>query len=217
MARLKLGVLISGRGSNLEALIRAFEAPQTQAEIAIVASNVETAAGLELGRRHGIATAFIDHRAYADRASFDARLDEVLSSTGVELVCLAGFMRLLGDHFVEAWRDRLLNIHPSLLPAFKGRHPQRQALDAGARISGCTVHYVRPAMDAGPIVAQAAVPVLAADDEASLARRILAAEHRLYPTVVELIAQGQIEVIGERVELTPEARRKLSGCNGLQG
>ena len=216
MARLKLGVLISGRGSNLEALVRAFEAPQARVGITVVASNVEFAAGLELARRHGIATASIDHRAYSDRASFDARLDEVLSSAGVDLVCLAGFMRLLGDDFVSAWRDRLLNIHPSLLPAFKGRHPQLQALEAGVRVSGCTVHYVRPAMDAGPIIAQAAVPVLVGDDEASLSRRILAAEHRLYPAVVELIADGQIKIIGERVELTPEAQKKLNACNGLQ-
>lgn len=215
MARLKLGILISGRGSNLQALARAFAASDARAEIALVVSSTHSAGGLIWARQQGLPCQVVDHRDHADRAAFDAALDERLRAAGVELICLAGFMRLLGDSFVEAWRDRMVNIHPSLLPAFKGRHPQRQAIEAGVRISGCTVHFVRPAMDAGPIIGQAAVPVQADDDETSLASRILEAEHRLYPAVVQLIAEGAIEVRGERVVLAPTARERLSACNGL--
>lgn len=196
-AALKIGVLISGRGSNLQALLDASTGGSPY-RIVHVVSNVATAAGLDIARRHAVATTVIDHRGFADRAGFDAAMDQALRAAGVEFVCLAGFMRLLSDGFVEAWRDRMLNIHPSLLPAFKGRHPQRQALEAGARESGCTVHYVRPAMDSGPIVARAKVPVLAGDNEAVLSARILVAEHRLYPLALKLIASGDIRVEGER-------------------
>lgn len=206
---LKVGVLISGRGSNLEALIASCAAPNHPAGIALVVSNVADAPGLELARRHGIATAVVDHKLYPDRAAFDAALDRVLRASGIEFVCLAGFMRLLTDGFVESWRDRLVNIHPSLLPDFKGRHPQRQALEAGATVSGCTVHYVRPAMDSGPIIARAAVPILPGDDEASLSARILAAEHRLYPLTLKLIAAKEISVAGESVMVSAAARQAL--------
>jgi len=209
MARLKIGVLISGRGSNLQALIQACSRPDSKAAIELVVSNVASAPGLDVARAHGIATSVIDHRLYADRAGFDATMDAALRAAGVEFVCLAGFMRLLSDSFVEGWRDRMVNIHPSLLPQFKGRHPQRQALEAGARETGCTVHYVRPAMDSGPIIAQAKVPVFRSDDEAALSARILEAEHRLYPLVMELIAEGQVAVRGEEVVFSERARRVL--------
>mgnify|MGYP001239167864 CR=1 FL=1 len=215
MGRLNVGVLISGRGSNLEALIGECGRPGHPARIAAVVSNVADAPGLQAAAQHGIGTAVVDHRLHADRASFDAALDRELRSHGVDFVCLAGFMRLLTADFVETWRDRLINVHPSLLPAFKGRHPQRQALEAGARISGCTVHHVRPEMDSGPIIAQAAVPVLPGDDENSLSRRILAAEHRLYPTVVRLIAEGRISIANERVDMDREATETLRALDGI--
>jgi phosphoribosylglycinamide formyltransferase-1 len=209
MAQLKVGVLISGRGSNLKALIDSCAAANASARIALVVSNVATAAGLDVARAHGVPTTVIDHRQYRDRAGFDAAMDAALRSAGVEFVCLAGFMRLLSDGFVENWRDRLVNIHPSLLPQFKGRHPQRQAIEAAAPVTGCTVHYVRPAMDSGPIIAQARVPVFRQDDEATLSARILEAEHRLYPLVLQLIAGGEIAVQGEEVVLGDRARRAL--------
>jgi len=209
MARLKIGVLISGRGSNLHALIQSCSRPDSKAVIQLVVSNVAGAAGLQFAHDAGIPTVVIDHKQYADRASFDAAIDAALRASGVEFVCLAGFMRLLSDGFVEGWRDRMVNIHPSLLPQFKGRHPQRQALEAGATVTGCTVHYVRPAMDSGPVIARAKVPVFQHDDEAMLSARILAAEHRLYPLAMELIAEGQVAVRGEDVVFGERARRAL--------
>ncbi len=209
MAQLKVGVLISGRGSNLKALLQAGDRPGHPFHIVHVVSNVAGAAGLEFARVHGVPTTVIDHKAYPERAAFDAAVDTALRGAGVGFVCLAGFMRLLSDGFVDGWRDRIVNIHPSLLPAFKGRHPQRQALAAGVSESGCTVHYVRPAMDSGPAIARARVPVLAVDDEASLSARILEAEHRLYPLALELIARGEITVAGECVSRSPAAERAL--------
>lgn len=214
MARLKIGVLISGRGSNLQALIQSCSRPDSKAAIELVVSNVASAAGLQFAHDAGIPTVVIDHKQYADRAGFDAAMDAALRTAGMEFVCLAGFMRLLSDGFVEGWRDRMVNIHPSLLPQFKGRHPQRQALEAGARETGCTVHYVRPAMDSGPIIARAKVPVFRSDDEATLSARILEAEHRLYPLVMELIAEGQIAVRGEEVVFGERARRALGIAEG---
>ena len=179
-ARLKVGVLISGRGSNLQALIEAAADPAYPAEIVLVISNRPEAAGLARAASAGIA-----HRAipYSDRQIFAAEADAALRQSGAQLVALAGFMRILDTAFVDAWRDRLVNIHPSLLPAFPGLHPQRQALAAGVRFSGCTVHFVRIEVDTGPIIAQATVPVHADDDEARLADRILVAEHILYPQI----------------------------------
>ena len=199
MAALKLGVLISGRGSNLQALIDACADEAYPAEIVLVISNKADAQGLKRAQAAGIATLTISHRDYADRDAFDAEISAALSDAGAQLVCLAGFMRLLGEAFVERWRDRLVNIHPSLLPAFKGLNTQARAVDAGVRISGCTVHFVRPAMDDGPIIVQAAVPVLAGDDEDTLAARILVAEHKAYPLAVRLIAEGRARVVNERV------------------
>ncbi len=197
--RKRLGVLISGRGSNLAALIEACRAPDFPAEIALVISNRPGAPGLAFAEQAGIPARVIDHKGFATRAAFDAALDEALRAARVDLVCNAGFMRILTPDFVEAWRDRHLNIHPSLLPAFRGLDTHERALAAGVRISGCTVHFVRAELDAGPIVAQAAVPVLPGDDPQTLAARVLRAEHRLYPWALRLVASGQAWVEGERV------------------
>lgn len=201
MARLKVGVLISGRGSNLAALIAACAEPHFPAEIVLVLSNNPAALGLERAAAAGIATAVIDHRGQG-REAFELAMDTALRAAGVELICLAGFMRLLTAGFVGRWHDRVLNIHPSLLPAFKGLHVHEQALAAGVRFSGCTVHVLRAEMDAGPIVAQAAVPVLEGDTAEALAERILAAEHRLYPLALRLFAEGRARVEGDRVHIS---------------
>jgi phosphoribosylglycinamide formyltransferase-1 len=199
VARLRTAVLISGRGSNLGALIDACADPGFPAEIALVISSRADAPGLERARRAGIPARVIAHRDFADRPRFDAAIDHALTEAGVGLVCLAGFMRLLGEAFVERWRDRLVNMHPSLLPAFRGLDTHARALAAGVRFSGCTVHFVRAAVDDGPIILQAVVPVLAGDDAAALAERVLAAEHRAYPLALRLIAEGRVGVAGERV------------------
>ena len=199
MAKLKVGILISGRGSNMAALIAAACATDYPAEIACVVSNVADAPGLETAKKAGIATAVISHRGYPDRETFDHDVSAVLEKHGVELVALAGFMRIQSPWFTLHWQDRVINIHPSLLPAFKGLHVQRQALDAGVRLSGCTVHVVVPDLDAGPIIAQAAVPVLPGDTDETLSARILRQEHRLYPQVVRWFAEGRIGVADGRV------------------
>jgi phosphoribosylglycinamide formyltransferase-1 len=195
---MRLGVLISGRGSNLQALIDACADPAYPAEIAYVVSNRADAAGLARAAAVGIPAAVIPHH---DPREFAAAVDMRLRGAGVELICLAGFMRLLETGFVEAWRDHMVNIHPSLLPAFPGLHPQRQALAAGVRFSGCTVHFVRPEVDTGPIIAQAVVPVRPDDDEGRLSARILAAEHRLYPFAVRLVAEGRTRISDGKVEV----------------
>jgi len=198
-ARLKVGVLISGRGSNLQALIEAAADPAYPADIVLVISNQPGAPGLARAAEAGIA-----HRSLAQpsREVFAVEADAALRHSGVELVALAGFMRILDTGFVEAWRDRLVNIHPSLLPVFPGLHPQRQALAAGVRFSGCTVHFVRASVDSGPIIAQAVVPVHGGDDEALLSKRILAAEHHLYPMAVRLYAEGRLRIEGGRVAIS---------------
>jgi len=201
----KVGVLISGRGSNLGSLIEATKAPGFPADIVTVISNKADAAGLAVARAAGIPAETIDHRDYPSREAFDAALDAALRRAGVELICSAGFMRILSDGFVEAWRDRQLNIHPSLLPAFKGLRVHERVLEAGCRITGCTVHFVRPAMDEGPIVAQAAVPVLPGDTPATLADRVLDAEHKLYPLALRLVAEGRTRIVDERVLIDGES------------
>lgn len=209
-ARRRIAVLISGRGSNLQSLIEACRAPDYPAEIVTVISNRPGALGLEKARNAGIQPLTINHKHYAKRAEFDAALDSALRQAKADLVCSAGFMRLLTKGFVEAWRDRLLNIHPSLLPAFRGLHPQQQALDAGVCVSGATVHFVRAEMDAGPIIAQAVVPVMAGDTVEDLSARILAAEHKLYPHALRLVASGAAWVEGEKVcYASPETCRLL--------
>jgi phosphoribosylglycinamide formyltransferase-1 len=201
MAKLKLGVLISGRGSNLQALIDSAADPSYPAEIALVISNKADAGGLARAEAAGIATKVIPHKEFASREAFDAALDKTLRDAGVGLVCLAGFMRLLTAGFSQGWHDKLINIHPSLLPSFKGLDSHAQALRAGVRFSGCTVHFVRPEMDAGPIILQAAVPVHDGDDEDRLAARILEAEHQCYPLAVRLIAEGRVKVVDEIVRI----------------
>ena len=196
---MKIAVLISGRGTNLQALIDACAVPAFPGEIAVVVSNVPGAAGLERARAAGIETRTVDHRAHGDRPNFEDALHDVLTRSGAELVCLAGFMRLLTAGFVDRWRDRLINIHPSLLPSYKGLDTHRRALADGVRLTGCTVHFVRPDMDAGPIIVQAAVPVRDGDDEGTLAARVLAAEHRCFPLAVRLIAERRVRVADERV------------------
>jgi phosphoribosylglycinamide formyltransferase-1 len=199
LAKLKVGVLISGRGSNLQALIDACADENYPAEIVRVISNVPGAAGLARAHAADIPNVVIDHKAFDDREAFEEALGEALSGAKAELVCLAGFMRLLTEGFVNRWHDRLINIHPSLLPAFRGIHIHERVIEYGARFSGCTVHFVRPAMDEGPIIIQAVVPVLHDDDPDLLAARVLAQEHRAYPLAVRLIAESRVRVADERV------------------
>jgi phosphoribosylglycinamide formyltransferase 1 len=189
--KVKTGILISGRGSNMAALIEAARAPDYPADIALVISNRPNAAGLERAKAAGIETLVIDHKAYPSREAFDDAVHAALVAAKIELIALAGFMRIQSAGFVDRWIGRQLNIHPSLLPAFKGLHPHRQALDAGVRISGASVHFVTHELDGGPIVAQSAVPVPPGDTIEALEARILAAEHTLYPAAVRLVASGK--------------------------
>lgn len=199
MIRKRVAILISGRGSNMRALVEAARAPGYPAEIVLVISNVAGAAGLDYARAQGVATAVVDHRDFAERRAFEDAIEARLHAARTDLVCLAGFMRLLTPDFVAAWRDRILNIHPSLLPAFRGLDTHARALAAGVRFSGCTVHFVRAEMDAGPIIAQAAVPVRPDDDAEQLAARVLAAEHQAYPLALALVASGRARIEAERV------------------
>jgi phosphoribosylglycinamide formyltransferase-1 len=192
--RLRTAVLISGRGSNLQSLIDAASTPDFPAEVTLVMSNVADAFGLERARKADIPTAVIRHRDYANRDAFDAAMDAVLREKNIEFVCLAGFMRLLGAPFVRAWEGRIVNIHPSLLPAFKGLNVHEQALAAGVRVSGCTVHYVIPELDSGPAIVQATVPVENDDSVETLAARVLEAEHRIYPEALRLVAEGRVRL-----------------------
>lgn len=201
MARVKTAVLLSGRGSNLQALIDAAASPEFPAEIVRVVSNVPGAGGLERAAQAGIATATIDHRDFEDRETFEDALQAALKADEVELVCLAGFMRLLTKDFVDRWYDRMINIHPSLLPSYKGLHTHERVLEDGVRFTGCTVHFVRAEMDAGPIIVQAAVAVHTDDDEDTLAARVLTAEHRCYPLALELVAGRRTRVVENRVEI----------------
>jgi phosphoribosylglycinamide formyltransferase-1 len=198
MAKLKVGILISGRGSNMAALIEAAKAADYPAEIACVVSNVADAPGLKIAEAAGIATAAISHIGFSDRESFDRTVSAELEKHGVRLVALAGFLRIQSPWFPAHWQGRIVNIHPSLLPAFPGLHVQQQAIDAGVRLSGCTVHFVTADLDAGPIIAQAAVPVLPGDDADSLSARILRQEHRLYPQVVRWFAEARISLADGR-------------------
>jgi phosphoribosylglycinamide formyltransferase-1 len=199
MARRRVAILISGRGSNMAALIDAARKPDYPAEIVLVISSRSDAAGLVLARQKGIQTATIDHKAFATREAFDAALETRLAKARVDIICLAGFMRMLTTPFVESWRGRMLNVHPSLLPDLKGLDTHTRALAAGAKLHGCTVHFVEPELDSGPIILQAEVPVLDGDDEKTLAARVLAEEHRIYPEALKLLAEGKLKVEGERV------------------
>ena len=191
--RRRVAVLISGRGSNMAALIEAAQTKDYPAEIALVVSNRPGAAGLEFASKHGIAASVVDHKNFASREAFDAALQETIERARIEIVCLAGFMRMLTTPFVERWRGRMLNIHPSLLPEFKGLDTHARALAAGVKMHGCTVHFVAPELDSGPIVLQEKVSVLAGDTEETLAARVLAAEHRIYPAALRLLAEGKLD------------------------
>lgn len=211
--RKRIGVLISGRGSNLNALIEACAKKTYPAEIALVISNRPRAKGLKIARDAGLKTLVVDHKKFETREAFDAALSKALEAAQVELVCNAGFMRLLTQEFVHKWRDRQLNIHPSLLPAYKGLNTHERVLEEGVRITGCTVHFVRTEMDSGPVIAQAAVPVLPDDDAETLAERVLAAEHRLYPIALKLVASGEVRVVGEQVVYESQGGGRKSAPN----
>ncbi len=195
--RKRVGVLISGRGSNMVSLAEAAQAPDYPAQIALVLSNIPDVAGLDRSRGFGIATATVDHRTFGkDREAFERAMDEVLRVNQIDLVVLAGFMRILTPWFVTRWEGRMINIHPSLLPLFKGTHTHRQALEAGVAEHGCSVHFVVPELDAGPVILQAKVPVLPGDDEDKLAQRVLAEEHKLYPAALAEVASGRARLEG---------------------
>ena len=199
MRRKRVGVLISGRGSNLAALIAAARAPNYAAEIALVISDHPDARGLVLAGEAGIAAQVIESKTHPESLRFDRAIDETLKAHAIELVACAGFMRIMSAELVEGWRDRMINIHPSLLPAYRGLRTHERALADGVRIHGCTVHFVRHEVDRGPIIIQAAVPVLSGDTPEMLAARVLEAEHAIYPLALALVASGRIRVDGERV------------------
>lgn len=199
MTKPRVAILISGRGSNMMSLIEAAAAPDFPAEIAVVISNRPDAHGLARAQACNIPTRVVDHKAHADRAAFDTALDAVLAEEQADLVCLAGFMRLLTAPFVDTWAGRMINIHPALLPSFKGLHTHERALAEGVRIHGCTVHFVTPEMDVGPILMQAAVPVLDADTPETLGARVLAQEHAIYPAALRMVADGRARLEGARV------------------
>ena len=203
----KLVILISGRGSNMEAIVRACAQERWPAEIAAVIANRPDAAGLAFAASHGVATAVVDHRSFDGRDSFDAALAAEIDRFAPDLVVLAGFMRILTPAFVRRYEGRLLNIHPSLLPSFKGIHTHQQALDAGVALHGASVHFVIPELDSGAIVAQGAVPVRAGDDAAALARRVLTVEHVLYPRAVRWVIEGRLRLENGRAGVAPEEAR----------
>jgi phosphoribosylglycinamide formyltransferase 1 len=198
LARRRLGILISGRGSNLQSIIDAIRDGRLNATIAIVISNRPEAHGLQRARDAGIPTSCIRHKDYTDRDAYDRELVRELRASHVDLVCLAGFMRIFGAEMLNAFPQRILNIHPSLLPAFPGLHPQKQALEYGVRVTGATVHVVDAALDGGPIVVQAPVPVKDDDTEDTLSARILAEEHRIYPEAIRIVLDGDWRIDGRR-------------------
>jgi phosphoribosylglycinamide formyltransferase-1 len=206
----RVAILISGRGSNMQALIAAARAPDYPAEIVLVVSNRPEAPGLAYAKEQGVPAVALDHKLYESREHFEGQLHALLTASRADLVALAGFMRLMTPGFVEKWRNRMLNIHPSLLPAFRGLKTHERVLAAGARITGCTVHLVRAEMDDGPIIAQAAVPVLDGDTPDVLARRVLAAEHRLYPRALDLFARDQVKLDGDCVKVAATVNPDLA-------
>jgi phosphoribosylglycinamide formyltransferase-1 len=201
-----IAVLISGSGSNLQAIIDASEKGEIPSTVGIVISNKADAYGLVRAKKHGIPTEVVDHRAFPGREEFDAKLVEIICGRGAELVCLAGFMRVLTPGFVRAFPNRILNIHPALLPSFPGTHGPRQALSYGVRFSGCTVHFLDEGVDTGPIIVQAVVPVYDDDTEETLAARILVQEHRIYPMAIRLFFAGKLRLEGRRVQVAGEPR-----------
>ncbi len=201
--KLRLGVLVSGGGTNLQSIIDRCADGSIDAEIVLVLTNNPEARALERCRKAGVPYRIIDHRLYASREEYDAQMVATLRGAGAELIVLAGFMRLISNVFLDAFPGRIMNIHPSLLPAFAGLHVQRKALEYGVRFSGCTVHFVDAGLDTGPIIIQAAVPVLDTDDEATLSARILEQEHRIYPRAIQLFAEGRLHIEGRRVRIDP--------------
>lgn len=201
LKKLNLAIFISGRGSNMEALLNACRAPDFPARPVLVLSNRPDAAGLETARRAGVPTAVVDHKNHAGRDAFEEALQAELDRHPVDLICLAGFMRILGAAFIGRWPDRIVNIHPSLLPAYKGLHTHERVLADGAAEAGCTVHFVRPEMDAGPIIIQKKVSVLPGDTPETLGARVLEREHEAYPEAVRLIGLGRVKIDGDRVEI----------------
>jgi phosphoribosylglycinamide formyltransferase-1 len=197
--KLRVGVLVSGRGSNLQAIIDASEAGKIDASVVVVVSDKADAYALERAKKHGIPPVVVDPKAHAAREAFDEAVMTVLAQHRVELVCLAGFMRILTPPFIQRYRHRIMNIHPALLPSFPGLHGQRQALHHGVKFSGCTVHFADEGVDTGPIIIQAVVPVFDDDTEETLAARILKYEHQVYPRAIQLYAEGRLEVRGRRV------------------
>lgn len=195
-SRRRAGILISGRGSNMATLVAAMADPAYPASAAVVVSNRPDAAGLALARSKGVPAIAVDHKAYPDKAAFETAVTAVLDEHGVEIVALAGFMRILSTTFIDRWIGRLINIHPSLLPAYRGLDTHARAIADGARVAGCSVHFVVPELDAGPVIAQAVVPVLPGDDTDSLSARVLRAEHRLYPHGLALAASGRVRLDG---------------------
>ena len=202
--KVPIGVLLSGGGTNLQAIIDAIEQDRLDAEIRTVVSNRANAYGLTRAGNHNISTTVIDHRGHASREAYDQVLVEHLEGQGVELVVLAGFMRLLSPFFVQSFPDRIMNIHPALSPSFAGLHGQRQAVEYGVRFAGCTVHFVTEGCDEGPVIIQAVVPVLPDDTEETLAQRILVQEHRIYPHAIQLYSEGRLAIEGRKVRVTGE-------------
>lgn len=196
-----VAVLISGGGTNLQALLDACAQDDFPARIVKVISNKADVLGLERAEKAGVPTQVIDHKSYATREEFDDQIQEALVGCGAKLICLAGFMRILDARFVNRWRNRMLNIHPSLLPSFKGLHTQERALEAGVRFTGCTVHFVNPELDDGPIIAQAVVPINPDDTAESLSERVLEKEHIIYPQALKLVAEGRVRVVGNKVAI----------------
>lgn len=199
MSKRRVAILISGRGSNMESLIAAAREPDFPAEIALVLSNRPDAPGLASAKAQGVATAAVDHKIYAGREAFEASMQKMLDAHRIDFICLAGFMRLLTAGFVNHWEGRMINIHPALLPAFPGLHTHERALKEGVKLHGCSVHYVVPEMDAGPIIAQAAVSVLDDDTPETLGKRVLAQEHVIYPLALRLAASGAVRIVEGRV------------------
>lgn len=204
MARRRVAVLVSGSGSNLQALLDAAAAPEAAFEVVLVLANRPDAFGLERARRAGVAARLIDHRDFAGRAPFETALDAALREAEAEIVCLAGFMRVLTAGFVEGWTGRMLNIHPSLLPSFRGLHTHARALAEGCAVAGCTVHLVTPDLDAGPVLVQGLVPVMPGDTPESLAARTLEVEHRAYPRALAMLAQGRVRLEEGRTVIAGE-------------
>jgi phosphoribosylglycinamide formyltransferase-1 len=201
--RRRTAILISGRGSNMTALIGAARALNFPAEIALVLSNKSSAGGLALARQAGVAAAVVDHKIYAGRDEFEGSMQAMLDIHRIDLICLAGFMRILSAPFVARWQGRILNIHPSLLPSFRGLDTHARAIEAGVKLHGCTVHFVEPELDSGPIIAQAAVEVRDDDTPETLGARVLIQEHALYPAALALVAAGRVETVGARTRVAP--------------